>query len=279
MDYSTLTPDGTLLLDKHYTPGRAGHRVEYIVLHHNAGNLSGRDCWNVWQTRPASAHYQVDAGGAVWRLVNDQDTAWHAGDLAANQRSIGIEHADITSNPWAISEQTLASGARLVAALCRRYQLGRPEWGRNVFPHNHFSAPACPASIAGSQNAAYMARAQQYYDNNLGGIDMPAKTDPVNLPNGGQTVTVEYMLQALMNQNTSAIAKIDALSKRLGPINEKMPYDYLPAILNNLNSLFAVVGKINGQGISDDQLAKLADSLKTGLGEQVAAELAKRLAD
>lgn len=56
-------------------------------------------------------------------------------------------------------------------------------------------------------------------------------------------------------------------------------YDYLPAILNNLNSLFAVVGKINGQGISDDQLAKLADSLKTGLGEQVAAELAKRLAD
>ena len=88
---------------------------------------------------------------------------------------------------------------------------------------------------------------------------MPAKTDPVNLPNGGQTVTVEYMLQALMNQ--------------------KMPYDYLPAILNNLNSLFAVVGKIDGQGISDDQLAKLADSLKTGLGEQVAAELAKRLAD
>lgn len=91
MDYSTLTPDGTLLLDKHYTPGRAGHRVEYIVLHHNAGNLSGRDCWNVWQTRQASAHYQVDANGAVWRLVNDQDTAWHAGDLAANQRSIGIE--------------------------------------------------------------------------------------------------------------------------------------------------------------------------------------------
>lgn len=51
MDYSTLTPDGTLLLNKHYTPGRAGHHIEYIVLHHNAGNLSGQDCWNVWQTR------------------------------------------------------------------------------------------------------------------------------------------------------------------------------------------------------------------------------------
>nr|DAL59934.1 MAG TPA_asm: N acetylmuramoyl L alanine amidase endolysin [Caudoviricetes sp.] len=279
MNYESLTPDGTLLLNKHYTPGRAGHRIEFIVLHHNAGNLSARDCWNTWQTRQASAHYQVDAAGAVWRLVNDQDTAWHAGDLTANQRSIGIEHADISSSPWTISDATLDAGAHLVAALCRRYQLGRPEWGRNVFPHNHFSATACPASIAGSQNAAYMARAQQYYDQ-LGGTDMPAKTDPVNLPNGGQTVTVEYMLQALMNQNTTAIAKIDALGKRLGPVDaKKMPYDYLPAILNNLNSLFSVVGKIDGQGLSDDQLARLADSLKTGLGEQVAAELAKRLAD
>lgn len=98
---------------------------------------------------------------------------------------------------------------------------------------------------------------------------MPVKTDPINWD--GNNVTVEYALQDLKH-------RLDSLGQRLGPV-EGYQFDYLPAIFNNLNSLFGLVGKIDGQGISDDQLAKLADSLKTGLGAQVAAELAKRLAD
>ena len=167
-DWTNLVADEDRILTKHYTPGRAGRRIDKVVLHHNAGNLSINDCWRVWQTREASAHYQVDASGRVGQLVWDADTAWHAGDLEANRTSIGIEHADASSSPWRISDATLDAGAHLTAAVCRFYGLGRPQWLSNVFPHSRFSSTACPCSISGSQNAEYMARAQHWYDEMTG---------------------------------------------------------------------------------------------------------------
>lgn len=161
MDWNNLIADKTMILSTHYTPGRSDN-IRGIALHHNAGNLSIEDCYNVWQSREASAHYQVQGNGLIGQLVNDGDTAWHAGN--ANPWTIGIEHANNNFGPWTISDATLESGAHLVAAICKYYGLGRPEWLVNVFPHSYFMATACPGEIAGSQNAAYMQRAQQWYD-------------------------------------------------------------------------------------------------------------------
>jgi len=157
--------DEDRILDKHFTPGRAGKPIRMIALHHNAGNLSIEQCYNVWQTREASAHYQVDINGRIGQLVNDVDTAWAVGDQAANEQSISIEHADARFAPdWTISDPTLDNGAHLVAALCVVYNLGRPQWMGNVFPHSYFSQTSCPGALAGSQNGAYMQRAQEWYD-------------------------------------------------------------------------------------------------------------------
>lgn len=163
-DWLNLVADEDKLLNKHYTSGRAGRKIDKVVLHHNAGNLSIDGIWQVWQTREASAHYQVTADGRIGQLVWDADTAWHAGNLEANRTSIGIEHADVSTNPWLISEATLDAGAHLTAAVCRYYGLGRPQWLKNVFPHSYFSGTECPCSIAGSQRDAYMRRAQEWYD-------------------------------------------------------------------------------------------------------------------
>lgn len=164
-DWNNLQADQNLLMNKHYTAGRGGRSINKIVLHHNAGRLSIQECWNVWQTRQASAHYQVDVNGRIGQLVWDRDTAWHAGNWEANCTSIGIEHANNhVGNPWTISDATLENGAHLVAALCRYYKLGRPAWGKNVFGHKHFAATGCPGEIAGTQNTRYMARAQYWYD-------------------------------------------------------------------------------------------------------------------
>lgn len=176
-DWNNLIADENLILTKHYTAGRAGQRINKVVLHHNDGNLSIRGCYDVWQTRQASAHYQVDANGRIGQLVHDKDTAWHAGNLAVNRTSIGIEHADISRNPYRISDATLENGAHLTAAICRFYGLGRPQWMVNVFPHKAFSSTECPASIAGSQNAQYMARAQAWYDAMANGTS-PAPSQP-----------------------------------------------------------------------------------------------------
>lgn len=182
-DWNNLTADQNLLMNKHYTAGRAGRSINKIVLHHNAGRLSIQECWNVWQTRKASAHYQVDSNGRIGQLVWDRDTAWHAGNWDANTTSIGIEHANNhVGNPWTISDATLENGAHLVAALCRYYKLGRPQWGKNVFGHKHFAATGCPGEIAGSQNSRYMQRAQYWYDHMTSGKTPAPTAKPASTP-------------------------------------------------------------------------------------------------
>ena len=100
-NWNTLEADLNLLMNKHFTKGRQGRSINKIILHHNDGNLSIQGCWNVWQTRPASAHYQVETSGRIGQLVWDRDTAWHAGNWVANTTSIGIEHADAYTHPTA----------------------------------------------------------------------------------------------------------------------------------------------------------------------------------
>ena len=174
MNFEKLQADQNLVMNRHYTPGRGGHKIEKIVLHHNGGNLSIKGCWDVWQTREASAHYQVDINGKIGQLVWDRDTAWHAGNWRANQTSIGIEHANNNTTAWTISEATLEAGAHLVAALCKYYGLGRPAWLKNVYPHKHFAATDCPGQIAGSQLNRYMSRAAYWYDQMTGTSPAPA---------------------------------------------------------------------------------------------------------
>lgn len=175
-NWDKLEADINLILDKHFTGGRDGRKVDKVVLHHNGGNLTGQGCYTVWQTRQASAHYQVDSNGVISQHVWDSDTAWHAGNWDANTTSIGIEHADISTNPWRISDACLDNGAHLTAAVCKFYGLGRPAYGKNVFFHKDFSATECPASIAGSQRDAYITRAQEWYDKMTG--NKPAASAP-----------------------------------------------------------------------------------------------------
>lgn len=176
-NWETLEADVDLIMDRHYTPGRQGRSIDKIVLHHNAGNLTVEGCHSVWQTREASAHYQVEESGRIGQLVWDADTAWHAGTWEANLTSIGIEHADCSTSPWMIGEATLDNGAHLTAALCRYYGLGRPEYGRNVFFHCDFQATSCPASIAGTQRDAYLSRAGQWYDVMAGTANNPTEEE------------------------------------------------------------------------------------------------------
>lgn len=176
MNFETLTADQNLIMNKHYTKGRGGNKIDKILVHHNSGRLTTRGCWDTWQTRKASAHYQVEESGKIGQLVWDRDTAWHASNWHANQTSIGIEHANNNVKAMTISQATLENGAHLVAALCKAYKLGRPQWLKNVFPHQHFANTDCPGQIAHNQRAAYMARAGYWYDQMTGNHTAPAAT-------------------------------------------------------------------------------------------------------
>lgn len=168
MDWEGLNADVEMILDRHYTPGRT-QSIRGTVIHYNAGDLTVEGCYSVWQSREASAHYQVESSGRIGQLVNDWDTAWHAGD--ANPWTIGIEHANQPDGT--VTGECLEAGAHLVAAIHNKYGLGRPEWMVNVFPHSHFMPTSCPGALGGSQNAAYMRRAQEWYDAMMAGTEAP----------------------------------------------------------------------------------------------------------
>lgn len=172
MDFKNLNADKNMILTKHFTAGRQGAKVDKVILHYNAGDLTIEGCYSVWQNRAASAHYQVESGGRIGQLVWDRDVAWHAGNWNANLTSIGIEHANRPDGT--ITEACLDNGAHLVAALCLEFGLGRPEWLKNVFPHKHFSPTQCPGQIYGSQKDSYIKRAQEWYDAMTSGGAAPA---------------------------------------------------------------------------------------------------------
>lgn len=171
-NWENLDADVNCILTKHFTSGRSGARINKVIIHYNAGDLTVEGCYSVWQTREASAHYQVESGGRIGQLVWDSDTAWHAGNWNANISSIGIEHANKAGGY--VTDACLDNGAHLVAAVCKYYGLGRPEWKKNVFPHSYFSPTSCPGRLQDEQNAAYMQRAQQWYDSMTGSGSAPS---------------------------------------------------------------------------------------------------------
>lgn len=177
MDYENLVADVTMIVPVHYTSGRGGKNIEFVGIHYNAADFTVEECYNTWLTRVASAHYQVESGGRTGQLVWDGDTGWSLNDFDANQRSINLEHANLPDGT--ITEACLDAGAHLVAAICKYYGLGRPEWDVNVFPHKHFSATSCPGQIYGSQKDAYIQRAQMWYDKMINPEPAPEPVIPL----------------------------------------------------------------------------------------------------
>jgi len=116
---------------KNYT--RIGNRskVDLIVIHTMEAPEKPKTARNVatWFAGPsapqASAHYCVDDAEII-QCVLECDIAWHA--PGANGNGIGIEHAGYASQTpeqWDddYSKAALANSAKLVAALCRRFNI------------------------------------------------------------------------------------------------------------------------------------------------------------
>lgn len=226
-NWDTLEPDRIKLLDKHFTPGRGGKKIDKVVIHHNAGVLSIDQIWQVWQTRAASAHYQITTTGEIGQLVWDRDTAWHAANQHVNQTSIGLEFSNSAgaAQDWPITDKTIEEGAHLVAAICRYYKLGRPQAGKNVRFHREFTSTSCPHHLApgGKYHATLMSRAQYWYDHPNGVATPPStssKENPVqlirSLVNTAKSFTQDTML-ALIDRATWEIRVIvNELARKQG---------------------------------------------------------------
>ena len=131
----------------HYSSGRSGAKVNKIVIHHMAG--TNYDIVpSIWLTREASAHYGIGKNGEIRAYVDENNTAWHAGNWNANISSIGIENCNSTGSPsWNVNQATIDACAKLVADIAKRHGLGKLVVNQNLFPHSYFSSTSCPGVL------------------------------------------------------------------------------------------------------------------------------------
>lgn len=134
---------------KNMSKGRGGKKIDKIFVHHMAGNLTVKQCGNVFATRQASAHYGVQ-GKNIGQYVDESNTAWHCGNFAYNQRSIGIELANDggASNNWHVSDQTIATAIDLIVDICKRNGIKKLNFtgdlSGNLCMHCYCASTACP---------------------------------------------------------------------------------------------------------------------------------------
>lgn len=130
--------------------GRGGKKIDKIFVHHMAGILTAEQCGNVFKTRPASAHYGVDKNARVGQYVKEEDTAWHCGNKAYNQRSIGIELSNDggASTNWHVSDKVIAKAIDLIVDICKRNGIKKLNYtgdlSGNLCMHKWVASTACP---------------------------------------------------------------------------------------------------------------------------------------
>lgn len=136
-------------ITSHKSKGRGGKKIDKIFLHHMAGNLTVKQCGNVFKTREASAHYGVN-GKNIGCYVDESDTAWHCGNYKYNQRSIGIELANDqgASGKWHVSDKTIETATQLIADICKRNGIKKLNYtdnlSGNLCMHCWVASTACP---------------------------------------------------------------------------------------------------------------------------------------
>jgi hypothetical protein len=107
-----------------YTVGRSGNAINKIVIHTMQGSYSGSISWFQNPAAQVSAHYCVrSSDGQITQMVNEGNTAWHAGNSSYNRTSIGIEHEGFINNAAWYTDAMYQSSARLTCAIVARYNI------------------------------------------------------------------------------------------------------------------------------------------------------------
>lgn len=126
-----------------YEKGRGVERIELIILHwSNSEPLAMTDNKFVDPSRLASAHYGIE-NAEIHQYVKDEDTAFHAGSMSADKRSIGIIVTGGVNSP--ISEATYQTLSLLLEELMRKNRL--PIDRDHIKGHKEITSGYCPGTL------------------------------------------------------------------------------------------------------------------------------------
>jgi len=102
-------------------------KIDMIVIHCLAYNVN--EAMESFHCHQVSAHYLIDEKGRIYRLVDDNKRAWHAGvsfwrgQTGLNHNSIGIELCSMSLGQDAYPFKQISALIRLCRRLKRKYHI------------------------------------------------------------------------------------------------------------------------------------------------------------
>lgn len=137
-----VSKDAGKIVDKMMTSGfkqSSGRKIDTIIIH-TSYNAIGEDPYDVndvikqYEQYEVSAHYLIARNGTIYRLVKDQNIAWHAGvskmpdgRTNVNDFSIGIEVINTKEGKFSDAEYGALND--LIASLKEKYPI------KNILGH------------------------------------------------------------------------------------------------------------------------------------------------
>jgi hypothetical protein len=130
---------------------RNGHAISMLVLHSTAGGAQSSLNWLCSPASGVSSHFVITKAGTIYRLVNEERAAWHAGRASwhgvtdCNAASLGIELENANDGRDPYPPAQLSSCRDLCRSLVARYHIARGDVVRHLdiaMPHGRKTDPA-----------------------------------------------------------------------------------------------------------------------------------------
>ncbi len=181
-------PGALWLPSPNYFPGRAGHRVRWLIIHGTAGFYSAEEVGYYFQCTQTSTHYTIGRDGVIVQSVSEKNSAWANGGvtrghdpwwshtLNPNYVTISIEHVKIQrDNTDELTEIQKAISFRLIRRICARHTIPPRKADAEGGITGHFSMDPinrsfCPGPYPWDELFAYLARKNE-------GIETPPWED------------------------------------------------------------------------------------------------------
>ena len=141
---------------KNYS-SRNGKKVSKIIIHHMAGNLDAKGCYNVWKNRQGSAHYAISSKGQIGQLIDEKYRAWSVANAAADSIAVTMELANDggAKTNWHVSDKAIAKCIELCVDICKRHGIKKLNFTGdtkgNLVMHRYYMATACPGTYLASK--------------------------------------------------------------------------------------------------------------------------------
>ncbi|MFE7171930.1 N-acetylmuramoyl-L-alanine amidase [Streptomyces sp. NPDC057616] len=99
----------------------ADYPIDRVVVHVTQGSFASAVKAFLNPAHQAAAHYIVRQNGEITQMIRELDVAFHSGNRAYNERSVGIEHEGFVEHRSSFTDAMYAASARLTAGICGRY--------------------------------------------------------------------------------------------------------------------------------------------------------------